>query len=71
MEHRFIGPSDGFVHCVALCKQRLTNCSVEEIMNILLTQNNNKNNPNKIIEHGDTNKIKPELPIEVNIFNSV
>lgn len=35
MEHRFIDPKDGFINCIAVCKQRLINCSAEEIINCL------------------------------------
>lgn len=36
MEHRFIGISDGFIHCIALCRQRVIECSVEDVMATLL-----------------------------------
>lgn len=36
MEHRFISPSDGFIHCIALCRQRVIECSVEDVMATLL-----------------------------------
>ena len=32
MEHRFIKPSDGFVHSIAICRQRVIGCSVDELM---------------------------------------
>lgn len=35
MEHRFIEPKDGFINCIAVCKQRLINCSAEEIISYL------------------------------------
>lgn len=36
MEHRFIGRSDGFIHCIALCRQRVIECSAEDVMAALL-----------------------------------
>ncbi|XP_055608296.1 protein THEM6 [Uranotaenia lowii] len=36
MEHRFLGCQDGFVHCIALCRQRVIECSVEDVMATLL-----------------------------------
>ncbi|XP_050096409.1 protein THEM6 [Anopheles aquasalis] len=36
MEHRFIGGTDGFIHCIALCRQRVMQCSVEDVMATLL-----------------------------------
>lgn len=36
MEHRFVSPRDGFVHCVALCRQRLIDCSAMDVMAELL-----------------------------------
>lgn len=37
MEHRFIRPSDQFVHCIAICRQRIIDCSAEDVMNELLS----------------------------------
>uniref|UniRef100_A0A182QE26 Protein THEM6 n=1 Tax=Anopheles farauti TaxID=69004 RepID=A0A182QE26_9DIPT len=36
MEHRFLGVADGFIHCIALCRQRVMQCSVEDVMATLL-----------------------------------
>lgn len=36
MEHRFVSPRDGFVHCVALCRQRLIDCSASDVLGALL-----------------------------------
>lgn len=36
MEHRFVRPSDQFVHAIAICRQRIVDCSAEEVMNDLL-----------------------------------
>ncbi|XP_062549391.1 protein THEM6 [Armigeres subalbatus] len=36
MEHRFIGLGDGFIHCIALCRQRVIECSAEDVMATLL-----------------------------------
>lgn len=35
MEHRFIDPKDNFINCIAVCKQRLVNCSSDEIITSL------------------------------------
>ena len=32
MEHRFITPADQFVRAIAICRQRVLNCNVNEIM---------------------------------------
>lgn len=37
MEHRFLRPSDKFVHSIAICRQRFINCSADDVMNELLT----------------------------------
>ncbi|XP_058126544.1 protein THEM6 [Anopheles ziemanni] len=36
MEHRFVGGTDGFIHCIALCRQRVMQCSVDDVMATLL-----------------------------------
>lgn len=36
MEHRFVSPRDGFVHCVALCRQRLIDCTATDVIGALL-----------------------------------
>lgn len=65
MEHRFIGKSDGFVHAIAICKQRVITCSADEAMDILLKQTPTIESTNEKIENGDLVKIKPEMPLEV------
>ncbi|KAM7347780.1 protein THEM6 isoform 1-T2 [Cochliomyia hominivorax] len=37
MEHRFIRPSDQFIHCIAICRQRFIDCSAEDVMAELLS----------------------------------
>lgn len=37
MEHRFIRPSDQFIHCIAICRQRIIDCSAEDVMAELLS----------------------------------
>ncbi|XP_058461249.1 protein THEM6 [Malaya genurostris] len=55
MEHRFIGASDGFIHCVALCRQRVLQCSAEEVMATLLKfcATANSNSSATCIEKGE------------------
>ncbi|XP_017089675.2 uncharacterized protein [Drosophila bipectinata] len=36
MEHRFVRPSDKFVHCIAICRQRVIDVSMEAVMAELL-----------------------------------
>ena len=36
MEHRFITPSDGFVRAIAMCRQRLLDCSAEAVIGSLM-----------------------------------
>ncbi|KAI8033987.1 protein THEM6 [Drosophila gunungcola] len=38
MEHRFVRPSDKFVHCIAICRQRVIDVSMEAVMAELLTR---------------------------------
>ncbi|KAJ6647875.1 Protein THEM6 [Pseudolycoriella hygida] len=67
MEHRFVSPVDGFVHCVAICRQRLIGVLADEVINcLLLAQGNNiiKNELSKI-ENGDVVHGKPDIPLEV------
>ncbi|XP_034490584.1 protein THEM6 [Drosophila innubila] len=36
MEHRFVRPSDKFVHCIVICRQRVIDVSMDAIMSELL-----------------------------------
>lgn len=36
MEHRFITPNDGFVRAIAICRQRLLDCSAEAVIGSLM-----------------------------------
>ena len=38
MEHRFITPSDGFVRAIAICRQRLLDCSAEAVVGALINK---------------------------------
>ena len=38
MEHRFITPSDGFIRAIAICRQRLLNCSADTVIGALLNR---------------------------------
>lgn len=64
MESRFVG-KDGFIHAIAICKQRVIDCSVEEIMEILLKDTPTSEISSEKIENGDLIKLKPEMPLEV------
>lgn len=66
MEHRFIG-RDQFIHAIAICRQRLTECSAEHIMEILLSETTNVASSTEKLENGDLIKLKPELPLEVSV----
>uniref|UniRef100_A0A023F2A2 Protein THEM6 n=1 Tax=Triatoma infestans TaxID=30076 RepID=A0A023F2A2_TRIIF len=59
MEHRFISPGDEFVRAIAICKQRLLNVDVEEIMRDLLSGEKCPGGPEAA---GYT---KPEIPLEL------
>lgn len=71
MEHRFISPADGFVHCIAICRQRVLNCTADEVIDTLLTSEKNqlKNGGTEKLENGTTGieatGNKPEMPLEV------
>lgn len=67
MEHRFVSPVDGFIHCIAICRQRLIGVVADEVINcLLLTQESNiiKNGLSKV-ENGDLVQGKPEIPLDV------
>ncbi|KAG4074986.1 hypothetical protein HA402_014565 [Bradysia odoriphaga] len=67
MEHRFVSPVDGFIHCIAICRQRVIGVAADEIINLLLlTQDSNviKGGLSKV-ENGDLVRGKPELSLEV------
>lgn len=36
MEHKFVTPHDDFVRAIAVCRQRLLDCSAEAVMSTLL-----------------------------------
>ncbi|XP_076276436.1 protein THEM6 isoform X1 [Lasioglossum baleicum] len=36
MEHRFITPNDGFIRAIAICRQRLLDCSAEAVIGSLM-----------------------------------
>lgn len=38
MEHRFITTNDGFIRAIAICRQRLLNCTADSVMNALLNR---------------------------------
>lgn len=56
MEHRFITKNSDFVNAIVMSRQRLINCSAEEVIVGLLY----KENPST----SETNIPKPELPLE-------
>lgn len=64
LESRFVG-SDGFVHAIAICKQRVTECSAEEVMEELLKETPTDSTTSEKLENGDLIKLKPEIPLEV------
>jgi acyl-CoA thioesterase FadM len=64
MEHRFVG-RDSFIHAIAICRQRLINCSAEDIMDILLTETPTYATSTEKLENGELVKLKPEMPLEV------
>lgn len=70
MEHRFKSKADGFVHCIAICRQRVLNCSANDVIETLLgnekTQLKNGGGADKL-ENGTngTSSKKPEIPLEV------
>jgi len=55
MEHRFISKNNDFVNAIVMSRQRLMNCSADEILNGLLCKQNKDN---------DLNLTKPDLPAE-------
>lgn len=67
MESRFLG-KDGFIHAIAICKQRLIDVSAEDIMEIKLKETPTSEISNEKIENGDLIKLKPEMPLEVRLI---
>lgn len=43
MEHRFVTTNDGFVRAIAICRQRLLDCSAEAVMAVLLDRGGKAN----------------------------
>lgn len=76
MEHRFLSPADGFIHCVAVCRQRVINCSAEDVIEVLLNgsaavplNKNGLENGNVAVASGsDSLKAKPIMPLEVSLL---
>lgn len=64
IESRFVG-KDGFIHAIAICKQRVIDCSAEDVMEILLKETPTQETTNEKLENGDLIKLKPEMPLEV------
>lgn len=69
LESRFVG-SDGFVHAIAICKQRVTDCSADEVMEELLKATPTDATAHEKLENGDLIKLKPEIPLEVSELTS-
>lgn len=71
MEHRFVGKDD-FIHAIAICRQRLINCSAEHVMEVLMGPMSASSSMEKL-ENGDMTRMKPEMPLEVrrNYFNLI
>lgn len=63
MEHRFLSPKDNFVHCIAICRQRVINITLDDIMNKLLGPSIPTDSI--VLENADWKKKKPEMPSEV------
>lgn len=60
---------DGFIHAIAICKQRLIDCSTDDIMEILLAEMPTNESSTEKLENGDLVKLKPEMPLEVLKWN--
>ncbi|KAL9878584.1 protein THEM6 [Glossina fuscipes] len=60
MEHRFLRPKDQFIHCIAICRQRIIGCSVDAVLLELLTRKSL--NDTISVENGEVveSKLKPE-----------
>ena len=67
IEHRFVG-KDEFIHAIAICKQRLINCSSEEIMDIMLSETPTHADSTEKLENGDLVRYKPDMPLEVSLM---
>lgn len=61
-----MSPRDGFVHCVAVCRQRLIECSAERVMEALMKECDGGGQQAKL-ESGGGQRAKPELTLEVSL----
>jgi len=43
MEHRFITTSDGFIRAIAICRQRLLDCTADSVIGALLNSKAKQN----------------------------
>ncbi|CAG9802181.1 unnamed protein product [Chironomus riparius] len=68
IEHRFIG-KDEFIHAIAICKQRLINCSAEDIMDVMLSETPTHADSTEKLENGDLVRYKPDMPLEILKWN--
>ncbi|CRK90770.1 CLUMA_CG004462, isoform A [Clunio marinus] len=68
MESRFVG-KDGFIHAIAICKQRLIDCSADDVMDLLLKETPTVESSTEKLENGDLVRLKPEMPLEVQKWN--
>ncbi|XP_032673379.1 protein THEM6 isoform X2 [Odontomachus brunneus] len=59
MEHRFITPNDGFVRAIAICRQKLLDCSADTVIGALINRRVKQN------ENVEAPPVRPEMPPEV------
>ncbi|XP_048512274.1 protein THEM6 [Athalia rosae] len=69
MEHRFVTPADGFVRAIAICRQRVLDCSAEAVMGVLLDRGGKSNGGLEAgIPPTSTPHARPEIPQEVALW---
>ncbi|EZA50583.1 protein THEM6 [Ooceraea biroi] len=64
MEHRFISINDGFIRAIAICRQRLLNCTADSVITALLNRGVKQSGS---IEAGviQVPTVRPQMPPEV------
>ncbi|XP_015521406.1 protein THEM6 [Neodiprion pinetum] len=69
MEHKFISSGDGFVRAIAICRQRVLECSAEAVMGVLLDRGGKVNGGLEAgIAPTSAPHVRPEIPPEVALW---
>lgn len=58
MEHRFINPSDDFINAIVMCKSRVVNCNIDDLLAEMMAECSNNHSE-------DVKAYKPEKSLEL------